>query len=1012
MLVADISGYSAMCARLDAENVQKLLGRFYDITDRVIANYSGHIIDHAGDGALAVFGAPVAHDNDGERAIRAAFDMHTLSGEIAETGDGPLRLHVGIASGEVVAATITAGAQPKYAVTGEAVNLAARLNAFAKPGQTLITDAVYRSVSHMLIAQELGNTVLKGFDKPVLLWNVQGLRYTARERRPFVGRQTELRQLMSALDAARESGNGSALFVRGEAGIGKSYLVDVVRSRAQSRGYVCHMGQVLDFGVRKGQDAIPTIVKDLLGVQAPGDQAALRSAVNRGLANGLLASDQEALISDLLELEHSPEQRAVFDAMDNETRAQRMRNLVKGMLQRSAVRQPRLLIVEDIHWASPDLLQYLALLTRAAGEMPVVLLMTSRIEGDPLDKQWRASTNGAPLMTIDVGPLRPEEAQMLASGLIEPSNHLALNCIERAGGNPLFLEQLLRNAVESEADRLPATIQSLVLARMDRLAPRDKIALQAASVLGQRFALDALRFLAEDFEYGCDALLRGDLVRPEGTDYIFAHALIQEGVYSSLLNTRKRELHRRAADWFSEREPILLAKHLDRAEDPAAVQAYLAAAEDQARKFRHEPALRLAERGAELASVDSVRCSLLALRAELLQETGRSAEAISVLKSALEIAGDEEQRFRVWMGIAGSNRVTGDIAAAMDALDHAERIANRLALAAERSRVHHLRGNLFFAMGNRTACGIEHEAALFHAQQAGDRECEAQALSGLGDAQYAQGRMLTAVEYFRRCVELCEGAGLPRVEVPNRCMIGHCLYYANQLKETTELFRRSCEEARRMGHPHSEVFAYNSLAMILAASGEYEQAEMAITEGLPLARTVGARRYLSALLYSLAMVRLAEGAREAAHAHLEEALALARQMGMGFYGPAIISGFAAIADTHARARQVLEEGEAALREPCISHCHLFFYRNAIDVSVEWGDWNEALRYAGALEEYVRVEPLPWASLMVARARALAAVGAGSHNDAGLLELKRIRAEAERVGLRSALPAIDRAVAAA
>lgn len=1011
VLVADISGYSAMCARLDAENVQNLLGRFYDMTDRVIANYGGHIIDHAGDATLAVFGAPVAHENDGERAARAALDMHAQSAALADTGEGPLRLHVGIASGEVVAATIAAGAQPKYAVTGDAVNLAARLNAFAEAGQTLITDAVYRSVSHIVDARALGDIALKGFDKPVLLWNVDRLRYTTRERRPFVGRQTELHQLMSVLDAVQESGNGLALLVRGDAGIGKSHLVDEVRSRAQNRGYACHKGQVLDFGVRKGEDAISAIVKDMLEVQAPGDQVALRAAVNRGLTSGLLAPDQEVLIGDLLELEQSPEQRAVFNAMDNETRAQRLRELITGMLQRCAVRLPRLLIVEDIHWAAPDLLQDLALLTRAAGEMRVVLLMTSRIEGDPLDKHWRASTQGTSLMTVDVGPLRPEEARILAGGLMEASNRIALNCIERAHGNPLFLEQLLRNAVESGVDKLPATIQSLILARMDRFLPRDKIALQAASIIGQRFALDALRFLADDAEYHCDALIAGDLVRPDGADYVFAHALIQEGVYSSLLNTRKRELHRRAAEWFSDREPVLRAEHLDRAADPTAAQAYLVAAEDQARKFRHEPALRLAERGVELASVDSVRCSLMALRAELLRETGRPAEAITVLKCALELAGDEEQRFRVWMGIAGSNRVTGDIAGAMDALDHAEGIAKRLTLTAEHSRVHHMRGNLFFAAGNGAACRTEHEAALYQAQQAADRECEAQALSGLGDAEYARGRMLTAVEYFRRCVALCEGVGLPRVEIPNRCMIGHCVYYANRLEESTAQMHQCCEEARRMGQTHSEVFAQNSLAMVLAASGDYEQAEAALACGVPLARRAGARRYLSALLYSLAMVSLASGAREAARAHLDEALALAREMGMGFYGPVIVSGLAAIADTHALAKQALEEGEALLREPCVSHCHLFFYRNAIDVSVEWGDWDEARRYADALEEFVRAEPLPWASLVVARARALAMAGAGPHSDALVLELRRIRAEAERVGLRSALPAIDRAVAA-
>ena len=170
VLVADISGYTALCARLDAEQVQALLGRFYDVTDGIIANYGGHVIDHAGDATLAVFGAPVAHDNDSERAARAALDMHMQSAGISDPSGHALSLHVGIASGEVVAATIAAGAQPKYAVTGEAVNLAARLNAVAQSGQTIISDAVWRSVSRAFDAQPLGEVPIKGFSKPVSLW--------------------------------------------------------------------------------------------------------------------------------------------------------------------------------------------------------------------------------------------------------------------------------------------------------------------------------------------------------------------------------------------------------------------------------------------------------------------------------------------------------------------------------------------------------------------------------------------------------------------------------------------------------------------------------------------------------------------------------------------------------------------------------------------------------------------------------------------------------------------------
>jgi len=1009
ILIADISGFTTLCGRLDPERVQELLSHFYDVTDRIIADYGGHVIDHAGDGTLAAFGAPIAHDNDSERAVRAAFDMH--SQVIVDPTGQPLKLHIGIAGGEVVAATIATGMQPKYAVTGEAVNLAARLNAIARAGQTLLTDPIWHSVSHAFDALPLGEVSIKGLDKPVSLWRLAGMQPAATARLPLIGRQAELRQLLGALDSIQDERSGLAVCIRGEAGIGKSRLVEELRKRGQSRGVACHTGFVLDFGVGKRRDAIPAILKEVLDVSPQGDEAALQAGVQRALAGGLITREQHMGLNDLLELPQSAEQRMALEAMDNTMRVQRMGEALIGILQRCALQKPRLLVVEDIHWASPDLLRYLALLTRMTSESRIMLVMTSRFEGYPIDKGWRASTHGTSLITVDLGPLSPDESRLLAETLMESSNPLSPKCVERAEGNPLFLEQLLRNAAESQASSLPASIQSLVLARMDRLAPRDKIALQVASVLGKRFGLDTLRDLIDDRQYGCDALLDADLVRPEGGDYVFAHALIHEGVYSSLLNARKREFHRSAAQWFGEQEPILRAEHLDRASDAGAAEAYLVAANAQAKRFLHEPALRLAARGLEVALEDSVRCSLLLLRGDLLRDTGSSTDSLVAFKSALELAADDSQRYQAWMGIVAGYRVTSDIAAAMAALDRAQEVAERLGVAAQRSRIHHLRGNLFFVTGDGVSCRKEHEAALHYAQQAEDSECEAQALSGLGDAQYLQGRMLSALDSFSRCVDLCERAGLAKVQIPNLCMVGHCLYYANRMDESIENIRLTLTEARRMGQAQTEIFAQESLGLLLAGRGDYGSAEEALFSGIPLARKAGARRYLSAMLYALAQVRLAHGARGEAREHLEEALALAQQTGMAFSGPLILSGVACAAQDLSEAKSALTQGEAALRQPCMSHCHLFFYRNAIDVSLRWREWNEALRYAAMLDHYVRTEPLPWATLIVKRAHGLAAAGAGKRSDALLSDLRLVRAEIERVGIPSAVPDIDIALSA-
>jgi len=680
-------------------------------------------------------------------------------------------------------------------------------------------------------------------------------------------------------------------------------------------------------------------------------------------------------------------------------------------VQRAALEQPRLIVIEDIHWASPALLRHFARLTISATQSAVVFVMTSRIEGDPLDKVWRASAHGSPLMTIDLGPLRAEEARELAGGFIEASNRFAASCIERAEGNPLFLEQLLRNVQESEAANIPPTIQSLVLARMDRLGAHDKQALQAASVVGKRFTLHALRSLIDDAAYVCDALVAHDLVRPDANDFLFAHALIQEGVYSSLLKSRKRDLHRRAADWFGERELGLRAEHLDRADDPGAAAAYLDAASEQARRYRYDTALQLAERGAQLAT-GAERCGLALLRGEVLREIGRSKDSLAAFQSALTLAQDDAQHCHAWMGIAGGHRITGEFALAMDALNQAEPIAERLGLVIERSRIRHTRGSLLFAQGNIAGCRAEHEAALDFAQKAGDAECEAQALSGLGDAQYLQGRMLTGLDHFRRCVALCKQHGFAKAEVLNRSMVAHCLQYALDFDAAVAEAQAACDLGRRAGLVQGEILALETFGELLHGRGEYAQSEAALTRGASIARAAGARRYESACVYLLGLVRVAQQRRTEALQLLREALALARPTSMAFVGPAICGGMALAAEQCDARAQALKEGEELLRQACVSHCHLWFYRDAMDATLAASEWAAALHFANALEAYVREEPLPWATLFVARTRALVAAGRDGADSSTAAELQRLHEEARRAHLGSALPAIDAALARA
>jgi predicted ATPase len=282
---------------------------------------------------------------------------------------------------------------------------------------------------------------------------------------------------------------------------------------------------------------------------------------------------------------------------------------------------------------------------------------------------------------------------------------LAIACIERAGGNPLFLEQLLRNAEEGTADAVPPSVQSLVLARMDRLAPSDRQAFQAAAVVGQRFTLILLRYLIDDPDYVCDGLISNALVLPEGGDFLFAHALIQEGAYSSMLRSRRKILHQRAAEWFTGRDLVLYAQHLDRAEDDLAARAYLQAAIAQRADYHIDAALRLVERGLQIARAEADRHALICLGGELQRDLGDIASSIAAYRMALAASSDETALCRARLGLAEGLRVSEGLSEALELLAQAQHAAEHHDLVNELARLHHLRGNIFFRSAMSTVAG-------------------------------------------------------------------------------------------------------------------------------------------------------------------------------------------------------------------------------------------------------------------------------------------------------------------
>jgi class 3 adenylate cyclase/tetratricopeptide (TPR) repeat protein len=1008
VLFADLSGYTRLASQLDAEEMHGLLERFFTRVDRIVEGFGGSIDKHIGDCVMAVFGAPLAHDDDADRAARAALAIRDDMSRLGEEVGRQVEVHQGIASGQVVASGTGSDSHRSYTVTGDSVNLAARLTDAAGAGEIMLSDGVRRLVRTGCTLVEAGDLQLDGFADPIRAWRLDGLAPTGPVGdRPFVGRRAELAQFEGLLRACRDGGVGQTIHVRGEAGIGKTRLVEEFRSLAVAADFACHTGLVLDFGVAAGQDAVRTLARSLVGLGGSSDPTLVDAAAERAL--DLVGADHEVFLNDLLDRPQHGSLRALYDAMDYQTRNRGKLATFAELVGEASRRQPLLVVVEDMHWADRIVLEYLATLARKVAARPALLVMTSRVEGDPIDPAWRQATGGGALLTLDLGPLRASEAEALAAAFPEAGDEVTRRCVARAAGNPLFLEQLLRHA-EADAGAVPASIRSLVQARLDQLTPTDKHAVQAASVLGQRFEPDALHHLLASPDYACTGPVAHHLVRWSGDQLMFAHALIRDAVYDTLLKSRRRELHGRAAAWFLDQDAMLHAEHLDRADDPGAPQAYLRAARRQAALYRYERARQLAERGLSLTATPAVTFELTCCLGDLLLDLGDMTGARAAFERALEVAGSDEQRCRAWLGLAGVKRVTDDLDGAFAELDQAQAAAERLDLGEPLAQILFLRGNLHFPRGEIEGCLGSHRRSLGVARRIGSTRLEAQALGGLGDAEYARGRMMTAHHHFRDCVELCREHGFGRIEVANSGMLAHSRLYFLPQSEALEIGLTAAAAAAEVGHLRAEINARAAsiFALFTLADLARLREQAALLTGL--VERIRARRFLQSSLLHLGKASLLDGDRAEAIRLLHEALDISHHTGLTFHGPNIIGALAVAVEDAGERRRLLAEGEAIIRQGSVSHNPLRFYPDAIDVALDLGDWDEAERYARALEEFTHPEPLPWADLFAARGRALAAVGRGQHDDALLARLRRLHADAERLEIMVALPALDSALA--
>jgi tetratricopeptide (TPR) repeat protein len=793
-----------------------------------------------------------------------------------------------------------------------------------------------------------------------------------KERRPlsrtrggaFVGRRNQLRQARALLAGCLEDARGTTLCVRGESGLGKSRLLAEIEASARQLGFDWLPALVLDFGIGASGGAIRALTAGLLGVQ-PGDAEGARAALERAIDSELLPAELGPFVLDLLDVPLLDAERQSLSGVDGPSRAELRLDALSELVRGTSRRRPLALSIEDIHWADSVTLAFVTRLIAVADEARCVLCLTTRRAGDPLGDD-RADFPSSALVRLELGPLRTAEALELARGLGAGQDEATLACVERAAGNPLFLEQLLE--AKKSGPRLPETLEGLFLSRLERLPEKDRAALEIASVLGQRFELESVRALLGVADYEPAELLARKLLRTDSAALLFQHALIRDAVYGSLARVRREALHRSAATHYETRDAVLHAEHLELGGRPAA-RAYLNAAEELLGAYQFERASRLLDHAMGITHEPGELYALAELRGRAAIDAATPDAAADAYERALGAAGSDRERCGALIGLAIAHRQRSDYDAMLAAVTRATALATEFDWPLELSKLRYLRGSACFALGRPGDGLLEHEAALRLVERAGDAEWKARALSGIADAHYALGQMTLAEMHFEQAALCCEAHGFQRFATPNRLMISLINLLRGDTPKAIAVARQSLASGEGARDRSAAIMSRHLFAMAHLLRGEYEIGRHEAALSLEAARRSGARRFDAE---SLALVAIAErglGRREAALRSAEAAVTSARSAGLAFSGPIALGALAALCDDRELARRCLDEGDALLRARPIAHNGFWFSLLALRYAVAARDQALVERHAAWLGEFARRDRLEACELAADLARA-------------------------------------------
>jgi class 3 adenylate cyclase/tetratricopeptide (TPR) repeat protein len=901
-LFADLSGFTALSEEMDPEEVRELVNACFDVLVPVVEDCGGTVDKFIGDEVMALFGAPIAHEDDAVRCLTAALAMMDRFAGFAIGSGFDLGMHIGVETGMVVSGGVGSHGREEYSVIGDAVNLSARLADASEAGQILVGPAARRLAGEAFRFRDLPPLDLKGKAEPVPVFLLEGhvaggpATGRARVTSRLVGREAEMGQVSAVLHALK-GGSGGVITLSGEPGLGKSRLIAEARS-ASCEGITWAEGKGRAFGQSATYAVAAGILDDLAGVtpDAPvaETEAALRAAV-RSAMPGAAAEAVYPYLAWLHGLPLSQDEDERVRHLTPEALRDRLRDAFTRFIRAICLGKPLALVWEDLHWADASSLALAEALLPLTAELPLVCLLVFRPHEGGIDL-WRGRVEGLvreTLSEVTLVPLDAHESRDLVDGLLPVENlpdSARRLILEKAEGNPFFLEELLRSlldaglivvrdgvavATEGAAGAtLPGTLHGVVAARIDALAAGDKENLQSASVIGREFqrpvlvgvrdraAGEAGAAPAASLDESLGELCRRELVRARSeTEYVFNHALMREVAYGGLLRSRRRLLHRFAAEAIEELFPdrldelsAMLGRHWQAAGAPDRALGYLLAAAERARRsFSSDEALELYAAALEAAGDDPAgRAEIEEDIGDVLSLAARFDESRVRLQSALEGVTLAVDRARLLRKVAGT-LVFDRQSEAASVFEEAEAAlgpppdGDAPAWWHELIEIHSARLHLAYWIHDTAVMSdwaIWAMATLERPEARAEQGTVMRMLATheLGISRYHPSAR--SLEWTAGCVEQAERHG-DLAEIAEAYFLhAFVLMWRDEVEDAMSWFVRTVEVCRRIGDATDELRGLTYLAVLHRRRGEVGEVERLVGEAEGLLAATGLDAYL------------------------------------------------------------------------------------------------------------------------------------------------------------------------